>query len=153
MRAAELALEEVSKTFEGVTAVERFSLAAPPGSYVVLLGPSGSGKSTVLSMLGGFVLPSAGRILIGGEGVSMVPPAKRPTASAFPHYALFPDPTAAGNYGSRPPARPRDPGPPSPRGPGFLSCAILERPPPLGISYRVHPGDGSLLGGLMIPYK
>jgi spermidine/putrescine transport system ATP-binding protein len=99
MRAAELALQDVSKSFDGVVAVERFSMAVPPGSYVVLLGPSGSGKSTVLSMLGGFVLPSSGRILIGGEDVSTVPPAKRPTATVFQDYALFPHLTVAGNIG------------------------------------------------------
>ncbi|MBX9965139.1 MAG: ABC transporter ATP-binding protein [Burkholderiales bacterium] len=87
---AELKLDRVSKRYDAVTAVDDVSFDVPPGAYVVLLGPSGSGKTTVLSMLGGFTLPSAGRILIGDEDVTLVPPAKRPTATVFQDYALFP---------------------------------------------------------------
>lgn len=87
---AELKLERVSKRYDTVAAVDDVSFDVPPGTYVVLLGPSGSGKTTVLSMLGGFTLPSAGRILIGDADVTLVPPAKRPTATVFQDYALFP---------------------------------------------------------------
>ena len=57
---------------------------------MVLLGPSGSGKTTILSMIGGFAAPTAGRVLIAGQDVTKLPPAKRPTATVFQDYALFP---------------------------------------------------------------
>ena len=97
--AAALVLERVTKRYESSVAVDAVSLNVPPGSYVVLLGPSGSGKTTVLNMLGGFTLPTEGRILVGGADVTLVPPAKRPTATVFQDYALFPHLTVAGNVG------------------------------------------------------
>ncbi len=90
-------LAGLGKTFEGKVAVERIDLAIAAGEFVVLLGPSGSGKTTVLSMLGGFVEPDAGRILIAGEDVTHLPPAKRPTATVFQDYALFPHMSVRGN--------------------------------------------------------
>jgi len=64
-----------------------------------LLGPSGSGKTTLLNILGGFVEPSAGRVLIGGEDVTRAPPARRPTTTVFQDYALFPHMTIGANVG------------------------------------------------------
>ncbi|MFZ5792731.1 MAG: ABC transporter ATP-binding protein [Pseudomonadota bacterium] len=83
-------LEGLRKTYDGQVAVERFDLSIAKGEFVVLLGPSGSGKTTVLSMLGGFTEPSEGRVLIEGKDVTALPPAKRPTATVFQDYALFP---------------------------------------------------------------
>jgi spermidine/putrescine transport system ATP-binding protein len=92
-------LEGLCKSYEGVVAVERVDLDIAAGEFVVLLGPSGSGKTTILSMLGGFVSPSEGRILIGGEDVTGLPPAKRPTATVFQDYALFPHMSVRSNVG------------------------------------------------------
>ena len=97
--AAELKLDAVSCRYGDVLAVDHVSLAVAPGTYVVLLGPSGSGKTTLLSMLGGFTLPTTGRVLIGDTDVTLVPPARRPTATVFQDYALFPHLTVAGNVG------------------------------------------------------
>ena len=55
-----------------------------------MLGPSGSGKTTCLRMIGGFTLPTSGRILIGGQDVSHLPPYARPVNTVFQDYALFP---------------------------------------------------------------
>ena len=96
---AELRLDAVSCRYGEVRAVDDVTLAVPPGSYVVLLGPSGSGKTTLLSILGGFTLPTAGRVFIGGEDVTLVPPARRPTATVFQDYALFPHLSVGGNVG------------------------------------------------------
>ncbi|MCW5626891.1 MAG: ABC transporter ATP-binding protein, partial [Burkholderiales bacterium] len=98
-RSAELTLDRITKRYGDAAAVDDVSFRVPPGQYVVLLGPSGSGKTTVLSMLGGFTLPTAGRILIGTEDVTLVPPAKRPTATVFQDYALFPHLSVAANVG------------------------------------------------------
>ena len=83
-------LEGLSRAYGDVMAVDRIDLSIAKGEFVVLLGPSGSGKTTILSMLGGFVEPSAGRILVEGEDVTALPPARRPTATVFQDYALFP---------------------------------------------------------------
>jgi len=83
-------LEGVSKRYGETAAVEPLDLEIAAGEFVVLLGPSGSGKTTILSMIGGFAAPTAGRVLIAGEDVTELPPAKRPTATVFQDYALFP---------------------------------------------------------------
>ena len=92
-------IENLSRDFAQTKALNDVSLAIKSGSYTVLLGPSGSGKTTLLSILGGFLQPSAGRVLINGEDCTNIPPAKRPTATVFQDYALFPHMTVANNVG------------------------------------------------------
>ena len=80
----------VAKRFGAVTAVEETDFQLPRGSFVALLGPSGCGKTTCLRMIGGFEQPSSGRVLVGGEDMTGVPPYRRPVNMVFQHYALFP---------------------------------------------------------------
>ena len=82
--------EAVSKRFGNFVAVERLSLDIFQGEFFALLGPSGCGKTTLLRMLAGFEQPSEGRILLGGEDISAVPPHLRPVNMMFQSYALFP---------------------------------------------------------------
>ncbi len=90
MAEAIVRLAGVSKRYAEMVAVEPLDLDIAAGEFVVLLGPSGSGKTTILSMIGGFAAPTAGRVLIAGEDITDLPPAKRPTATVFQDYALFP---------------------------------------------------------------
>jgi len=90
-------VENVSKSFGPATVLDTVSLVIQPGSYTVLLGPSGSGKTTLLSILGGFLQPSTGRVLIQGEDCTTMAPAKRPTATVFQDYALFPHMSVGNN--------------------------------------------------------
>ncbi len=87
-------LEAVSCVFgsgaQTVRAVDRVDLTIEGGEFFTLLGPSGSGKTTCLRMIGGFTLPTSGRILIGGQDVSHLPPYARPVNTVFQDYALFP---------------------------------------------------------------
>jgi len=87
-------LEAVSCVFgsgaQAVRAVDRVDLTIEGGEFFTLLGPSGSGKTTCLRMIGGFTLPTSGRILIGGQDVSHLPPYARPVNTVFQDYALFP---------------------------------------------------------------
>jgi ABC-type Fe3+/spermidine/putrescine transport system ATPase subunit len=94
---SELVLEEITKTYGGRPAVEKVSLTVAPREFVTVLGPSGSGKTTVLRMIGGFVAPDAGRILIDGSDVAGVPVERRPTAMLFQQLSLWPHLSAARN--------------------------------------------------------
>ncbi|GAG06487.1 unnamed protein product, partial [marine sediment metagenome] len=80
----------ITKTYGKVTALADVNLAIDEGQFFALVGPSGSGKTTLLHILGGFVEPTSGQVLIAGETVTHLPPAKRPTTSMFQDYALFP---------------------------------------------------------------
>jgi ABC-type Fe3+/spermidine/putrescine transport system ATPase subunit len=92
-----LVLDSVSKRFGDIPAVERVSLELERGRVLALLGPSGSGKTTTLRLLAGFEVPDSGRIVVGGEEVTRVPPAARRFGMVFQHYALFPHLDVAGN--------------------------------------------------------
>jgi iron(III) transport system ATP-binding protein/putative spermidine/putrescine transport system ATP-binding protein len=85
-----LALEKLSKAYGETAVVRKFSLAVAEGEFVSLLGPSGCGKTTILRMVAGLVEPSGGRILIGPEDVTRLPPNKRGIGLVFQSYALFP---------------------------------------------------------------
>ena len=94
-----VSIENISHSFGASRVLENVTLSLPPESYTVLLGPSGSGKTTLLSILGGFLTPDQGRVLIKGEDVTRMAPAKRPTATVFQDYALFPHMTVGANVG------------------------------------------------------
>jgi spermidine/putrescine transport system ATP-binding protein len=96
---AHVELRGLGKSYGETIAVAAIDLAIPRGHFVVLLGPSGSGKSTILGMVGGFVPPTRGRVLIDGADVTDAPPARRPSTTVFQDYALFPHLSVAGNVG------------------------------------------------------
>ncbi|MBR0680653.1 ABC transporter ATP-binding protein [Roseomonas eburnea] len=89
-KAAEIELVALTKRYGGVTAVDGISLRIPAGTYCCLLGPSGCGKTTTLRMIAGHEQASEGDIILGGENITDLPPARRGTAMMFQSYALFP---------------------------------------------------------------
>ncbi|HUV58005.1 MAG TPA: ABC transporter ATP-binding protein [Acidimicrobiales bacterium] len=89
-KTAGVRFEHVTKEFGGQKAVDDLSLEVQPGEFFSLLGPSGCGKTTSLRMLGGFEEPTSGRLLIGGEDVTDLPPYRRNVNTVFQSYALFP---------------------------------------------------------------
>ena len=94
-----VSIENVSHHFGPTKVLDDVSLNIAPANYTVLLGPSGSGKTTLLSILGGFLQPSKGRVLIKGLDCTAMAPAKRPTATVFQDYALFPHMSIGSNVG------------------------------------------------------
>ena len=87
----------MTKRFDDVIAVNDVSITIPGGEFFSMLGPSGCGKTTTLRMIAGFETPDAGRILLQGNDVTYVPPAKRNVNMVFQAYGLFPHMTVAEN--------------------------------------------------------
>ena len=92
-----VALENISKRFGTVTALELLDIGIGAGEFVTFLGPSGCGKSTTLRILGGFETPDTGRVILDGEDVTRLPPNRRKVNMVFQDYALFPHMTVAQN--------------------------------------------------------
>jgi putative spermidine/putrescine transport system ATP-binding protein len=92
-----LELENVTKRFGQVTAVDDITLTVERGEFLTLLGPSGCGKTTILRMIAGFEMPTVGNILLDGDDITNRPASKRPMGMVFQSYALFPHMTAAQN--------------------------------------------------------
>ncbi len=92
-------IKGISKSFGQTIALSEIDLTIEEGQFFALVGPSGSGKTTLLHILGGFIEPSAGRVLIAGQDVTSQPPARRPTTSMFQDYALFPHMSVGVNVG------------------------------------------------------
>ena len=91
--------EGVTKRYGDFTALDNLTLDIYEREFYALLGPSGCGKTTMLRLLAGFEQPTSGRILVGGEDISKVPPNKRPINMMFQSYALFPHMSVEKNIG------------------------------------------------------
>ena len=85
-----LTFDRLGKSYGDAVVVSDVSLTIRQGEFVSLLGPSGCGKTTILRMVAGLVAPDQGRILIGDEDVTALPPNKRGLGLVFQSYALFP---------------------------------------------------------------
>jgi spermidine/putrescine transport system ATP-binding protein len=98
---SEVRLERVHQAYGSggrrVSALEDVSLTVPSGSFLSLLGASGAGKSTLLRILGGFEYPLSGRVFLGGEDITALPPHRRRLNTVFQDYALFPHMDVADN--------------------------------------------------------
>jgi len=90
MRGKDVRLDQVSIRFGDSTAVQPTDLAIHAGEFFSILGPSGCGKTTLLRTISGFIQPTEGRVLIGGEDMVGKGPNERPTALIFQNLALFP---------------------------------------------------------------
>ncbi len=95
----EIHLEQLTKQFGDVTAVDGIDLKMPGGEFFTMVGPSGCGKTTTLRMIAGFERPTSGRIVLDDVDVAQVPPHKRKVNTVFQSYALFPHLNVADNVG------------------------------------------------------
>jgi multiple sugar transport system ATP-binding protein len=97
--AKEITLNEITKEFGSIAAVDNVSLTIPEGEFVTLVGPSGSGKTTLLRMIAGLETPTSGRISFGNEDMTDTSPQDRPLSMVFQNIALFPHMSCRENIG------------------------------------------------------
>ncbi len=83
-------LEEVTRNYSDVVAVDNLDLDIYEGEFLTLLGPSGCGKTTVLRLIAGFETPDTGSISMQGLRLNDLPPNRRNVNTVFQSYALFP---------------------------------------------------------------
>jgi putrescine transport system ATP-binding protein len=105
-----LRIDHITKRFGETIAVNDINLDIARGEIFALLGSSGCGKSTLLRVLSGFETPSSGRVWLGGQDVTDLPPYERPMNMMFQSYALFPHMTVWENiaFGLRRDGVPKD---------------------------------------------
>jgi putative spermidine/putrescine transport system ATP-binding protein len=99
----DISLTGLRKEFGDVAAVDNIDLDIARGEFFTMLGPSGSGKTTTLRLIAGFERPDAGRVSLGGQDVTDLPPYERDVNTVFQDYALFPHMSVGENveYGLR----------------------------------------------------
>ena len=94
---AQVSLQEITRQFGQVTAVQNVTLEIPDRAFWALVGPSGCGKSTVLRMIAGLESITQGKLYIGQQLVNDVPARQRDVAMVFQNYALYPHLSVADN--------------------------------------------------------
>lgn len=83
-------MENLTKRFGDVIAVNNITLEVMDKEFMVFLGPSGCGKTTTLRCIAGLETPDSGNIYIGDSLVNELPPKDRDVAMVFQSYALYP---------------------------------------------------------------
>ena len=94
-----LTLSQVSKSFGKMEVVRDVDLQVQEGEFCVFVGPSGCGKSTLLRMIAGLEDVTQGDVILDGQRITDLPPAKREIAMVFQTYALYPHLTVRDNMG------------------------------------------------------
>ncbi len=94
-----IVLDNVSKHFGKVRALDAVDIAFAPGSLTTLLGPSGCGKTTLLRLVSGLEPVSSGEIWFGDQNVTKLSATRRDVGMVFQSYALFPHMTVEQNVG------------------------------------------------------
>jgi branched-chain amino acid transport system ATP-binding protein len=95
-----LALDNVTKTFGGLTAVDHVSFSIEVGQISAIIGPNGAGKTTLFNLIAGFLPPTSGTVHFKGEPITGLPVATvaaRGLVRTFQLVQLFPELTALGN--------------------------------------------------------
>lgn len=97
---ARIQLENITKRFGKVTALDGISLDIRENEFFVLFGPAGAGKTTILNCIAGIQMPEEGVVKFDGEVMNLVDAAHRDTAMVFENYALYPQMTVYDNMAS-----------------------------------------------------
>jgi D-methionine transport system ATP-binding protein len=101
---ASVRLEQVSKAYGSVRAVDDVSLTVERGSIVGVIGYSGAGKSTLVRLINGLERPTSGRVFVGDDEITALSerrlrPVRRGIGMIFQQFNLFRSRTVAGNVG------------------------------------------------------
>jgi ABC-type Fe3+/spermidine/putrescine transport system ATPase subunit len=91
-----IALEDLSVVV-GDFRLDRITIEAGDGEYLVLLGPSGAGKTVLLEVIAGLRAPDTGTVTVNRQDMDDVPPEHRGIGLVYQDYSLFPHMTAADN--------------------------------------------------------
>lgn len=86
---AKIEVQNVSKTYGNVKAVDNLNLQIDDGEFLAIVGPSGSGKTTLLNIIAGFLKPDEGEILLDGVVANDLTPRERKLGMVFQDIALF----------------------------------------------------------------
>lgn len=89
--------ENIEIKYGDFVAIENLNLGIREGEFFTFLGPSGCGKTTSLRALVGFINPSRGKVIVGGNDVTNLSVEKRKIGMVFQSYALFPTMTVYDN--------------------------------------------------------
>ncbi len=95
-----LEVQQATKTFGSLVAVDNVSLTVEPGELRAIIGPNGAGKTTFFNLVTGFFPPSAGRILLEGRDITRVNATRRVAlglARTFQVTEIFPELTVREN--------------------------------------------------------
>ncbi len=82
-------IEGVNKSFGDEVILSKLDLEIPSGQFFALLGPSGCGKTTLLRLIAGLETVDSGKIFLGDQDITHVPPYERKVNTVFQQYALF----------------------------------------------------------------
>lgn len=87
-----LDLQQVTRRFSGLVAVNQVSFAVQPGEIFGLIGPNGAGKTTMFNIITGLIPPSSGQLIYAGQPLTRLRPhqiAARGIARTFQNLRLF----------------------------------------------------------------
>lgn len=87
---SKITIQDMSKHFGEVIAVDKLNLEIEEQEFLTLLGPSGCGKTTTLNIIAGLEEPTAGQVFFDDQNVTHIPPEQRNIAMVFQTYALYP---------------------------------------------------------------
>lgn len=85
-----LMLENINVSYGNKAILKNLNLQVQKGEIMCLLGGSGEGKTTILNVIGGFVQPQSGKVILDGQDITNVPVEKRHISTVFQSYCLFP---------------------------------------------------------------
>lgn len=106
-----LEVENLSKSFKGLIAVNGYHLKLRRGEILAIIGPNGAGKTTVFNLLTGYIRPTCGTIRLQGRDITRLPPDKigmLGVGRTFQNVRLFPTMTVLDNVKSAQQAHDQD---------------------------------------------